>query len=148
MSRSSRTTGLVLASLSALHVAWGFGSSFPFSERSQLADAVVGTKNVPSRNSCFAVASLLAFASAAVLNVLPLPRSLRRLSLTALAGILTLRAGVGLAGKTSVLSPGSNSEKFKRLDRQFYAPLCLALALGVLRIQGNKETAIRLAAVS
>jgi hypothetical protein len=135
MARTSRITGLVLAGLSALHVAWGLESSFPFSERGQLANAVVGTNDVPSRNSCFTVASLLALASAAVLKILPLPRTPRRVALTSLAGILALRAGLGLAGKTALLSPGSDSARFRRLDRQFYAPLCLGLALGVLKVR-------------
>jgi hypothetical protein len=143
MSRPSRSTGFVLAGLSALHVAWGLGSSFPFRERSQLADAIVGTTAVPSRNSCFTVASLLALASAIVLKILPLPQFLRRFALASLAAVLALRAGAGLASKTASLSPGSNSERFKRLDRQFYAPLCLGLALGVLRARRNEKTPLR-----
>jgi hypothetical protein len=140
MSRSSRSTGFVLAGLSALHVAWGRGSSFPFRDRHELADAVVGTTDLPSKNACFAVASLLALASAIMLKLLPLPRVLRSFALASLSGILTLRAGTGLTGSTAVLVPGSDSERFKRLDRQFYAPLCLALALGALRAQRNVKT--------
>jgi hypothetical protein len=31
-----------------------------------------------------------------------------------------------------VLAPGSNSERFVRLDRRIYAPLCLGLSVGCL----------------
>lgn len=133
VSKTSRLTGVTLASLAGLHAAWGLGSSFPFRERLQLADAVVGTTDVPPRSACFAVACLLALASATVLKIVPLPRAIRRVALASLAGVFILRASAGLIGKTDLLSPGSNSERFKRLDRQFYSPLCLVLALGALR---------------
>ncbi len=43
------------------------------------------------------------------------------------AGVLGIRAGFGLAGRTDLLVPGSNSERFRRLDRRAFAPLCLVL---------------------
>ena len=49
-----------------------------------------------------------------------------------MAGVLGLRGGLGLFGKTDLVSPGSNSERFLRLDRRIYAPLCIALSLGSL----------------
>jgi hypothetical protein len=113
-----------------LHVAWGRGSSFPFSTRDELADAVVGTPRVPGPAACHAVAGALA-AAAALVEGAPAPTShLRRIGLLGVAGLLALRGGLGLAGHTDLLAPGSVSERFRRLDRRVYAPLCLALSTG------------------
>ncbi|HMJ36036.1 MAG TPA: hypothetical protein VK501_19180 [Baekduia sp.] len=35
---------------------------------------------------------------------------------------------MGLAGRTDLVSPGATSERFRSLDRGYYAPLCLTLA--------------------
>jgi len=53
---------------------------------------------------------------------------LRRLGAGGVIAVLTTRGAFGLAGRTDLLSPGSTSEDFRRLDRRFYSPLCLALA--------------------
>jgi hypothetical protein len=34
-----------------------------------------------------------------------------------------------MAGRTDLVSPGSISPRFRRLDRRYYSPLCLALAM-------------------
>ena len=52
--------------------------------------------------------------------------------MTGIAGVLGGRGVLGLAGRTSVVSPDSDGARFRRLDRRFYAPLCLGLAAGVL----------------
>ena len=39
-------------------------------------------------------------------------------------------AAFGLAGRTDLLVPGSESERFRRLDRRVFGPACLALATG------------------
>jgi hypothetical protein len=148
---TARMTGGVLAALSALHVAWGLGSSVPFRSRGELADAVVGTTTVPPPLSCFAVAGALAAGAALASGVAPVPPAWRRLMLRVMAGVLGLRGGLGLFGKTDLVSPGSNSERFLRLDRRLYAPLCMALSLGSLaasrwvvpsrwRLQGRSGT--------
>jgi hypothetical protein len=53
---------------------------------------------------------------------------LSRLGAVGVVAVLTARGGLGLAGRTDLVSPGSDSESFRRRDRRFYAPLCLALA--------------------
>jgi hypothetical protein len=125
-------TAATLAAIAGLHVAWGRGSPFPFSDRDQLADAVVGTRRVPSPSACYAVAGALGAAAGLVQGVPTLPHELRRLGLLGVAGVLGLRGVLGLAGRTDLVSPGSDSGRFRRLDRRLYAPLCVALALGVL----------------
>jgi hypothetical protein len=42
--------------------------------------------------------------------------------------VLTGRGALGLTGKTRLVSPSSASERFGRLDRRVYSPLCLVLA--------------------
>lgn len=123
-------TSTSLAGIAAVHVAWGVGSSFPFSTRAELADAVIGTEEVPPPAACFAVAGLLFVAAGVVAGR---PRSqprLRRMACVGASSVLALRGGVGLSGHTDALSPGSNSQRFLELDRRVYSPLCLALAAG------------------
>ncbi|HZX55858.1 MAG TPA: DUF3995 domain-containing protein, partial [Ilumatobacteraceae bacterium] len=59
----------VLAGIGAMHVAWGLGSTFPFAEQDDLADAVAGRPAVPSPAACNAVAGLLIVASCLVADV-------------------------------------------------------------------------------
>ncbi len=42
---------------------------------------------------------------------------------------LTARGLAGLAFHAGLLSTGSASQRFRRLDLRFYSPLCLALAV-------------------
>jgi len=130
---TTRVTASALFTLAGLHVLWGLGSSFPFENRDELADAVVGRSEVPPLSECLVVASALAFAAVLVAGVVPLPKSMRTVALRFVtAGFLT-RGVVGALGRTSMLSPGSDSPRFTRLDQRFYSPLCLWLASGVRR---------------
>ena len=127
---SSSLTSVTLAAIGGLHIAWGRGSSFPFAGQSELSDAVVGSRVVPSAAACYAVAAALVTASALVADAPIAPRRVRRLGRQAVGGVLAVRGIVGLTGRTDMLSPGSTSPRFRRLDRRYYSPLCLALALG------------------
>jgi hypothetical protein len=128
---ASMTAG-VLAVLSAMHLAWGLGASTPFRSRDELADAVVGSNTVPPPIACLAVAGALASGAALAAPMCSVAPGIRRPALHAMAAVFGLRGVLGLLGKTDVVSPGSNSERFLRLDRRLYAPLCLALSLGAL----------------
>ena len=76
---TARMTAVVLAALSALHLAWGLGSFVPApGTRDELADAVVGTTTVPPPLSCFAVAGALAAGAALAAGVAPLPPAWRQ----------------------------------------------------------------------
>jgi Protein of unknown function (DUF3995) len=122
------TASAGLLALGALHAAWGAGSAWPFPDRSALADAVIGADNVPGPAACFAVSAALAAASGLVA---PWPRSrpaLRRLGVSGVIIVLAGRGGLGLAGRTRLVSRRSVSRRFARLDRRVYSPLCLALA--------------------
>jgi hypothetical protein len=98
-----------------------------------LADSVVGTDEVPSLAACLSVASALACAAMLVAGVMPLPKALRAAALRIVAAILATRGVAGALGRTSALSPGSDSPTFNRLDKRVYSPLCLWLAAGVRR---------------
>jgi hypothetical protein len=128
---SGRVAAVSLAAMAGLHIAWGFGSSVPFSSRRELADAVVGRSTVPPPASCHGVATALLVAGGLAANLPVGPAGLRRLGRMGVVSVLTARGLLGLAGRTDLVSPGSDSPRFRRLDRRVYAPLCLLLAAGV-----------------
>jgi Protein of unknown function (DUF3995) len=132
MRLTAKLTASILTALSALHLAWAFGSSFPFRSRAELADAIVGTSDVPPPSACLAVAGALAATAALLAEVVPLAPSVRRTAIRGAASVLGFRGALGLMGKTEMLAPGSNSERFVRLDRRIYAPLCLVVSIGCL----------------
>lgn len=127
---TSIATAATLAGIGVLHVAWGFGSSFPFRERSTLADVVVGSNVVPGRRESLAVAGLLGIAAGLVADVIPIQHPLRRVGVAGVATVLATRAGFGFAGATGRLVPGSDSPRFVAADRRVFAPLCAVLAAG------------------
>lgn len=133
LTSSGGLTATVLLAIAALHVAWGLGASFPFADRDLLADSVVGTDTMPSSRACFSVASLLVLAAALVARFVPLPRRLRAMALRVVTAVLVTRGVAGAMGRTSTISPGSDSPAFQRLDKRLYSPLCLWLAAGVRR---------------
>jgi hypothetical protein len=78
--------------------------------------------------ACLAVAATLA-AAAALVEGHPRSRpALARFGSGAVVAALTLRGGLGMAGRTDLISPGSTSVAFRSRDRQIYSPVCLALA--------------------
>ena len=106
MIRARYAASAVLAAISALHLAWARGSSFPFGSADALADAVVGSPAVPSSSACLAVAAALAVASGLVAGAPVVPRPLRRPGIATVTTVLTVRGVAGLAGRTDLLSPG------------------------------------------
>jgi Protein of unknown function (DUF3995) len=130
--RSSSPAGLAsaagLAGLAGLHLAWAAGSAWPFSSRAELADAVVGTAEVPGPAACLAVAAALGSAAALAAGAPSRHPAIRESGTCGAVAVLAARGAIGLAGQTSLISPGSVSAKFRRLDRAVYSPLCLSLA--------------------
>jgi Protein of unknown function (DUF3995) len=134
---SDRLTAAALMALAGLHVAWGRGSAVPFADRERLADAVIGRRSVPEPAACYAVAVALGVGATLVVGPPALPDQLRRVGLVGVAGVLGLRGVLGLIGRTDVVSPGSASDRFRRLDRRIYSPLCLSLAAGAIAASGR-----------
>ncbi len=125
-------TATALAAIGGLHVAWGRGSSFPFRNEHELIDSVVGGNAVPSPAACYAVAGALFVASGLVVDIPIGPRPVRKLGRLGVACVLGGRGALGLFGRTDLVSSVSTSEKFRRIDRRYLSPLCLALAAGAI----------------
>lgn len=125
-------TVATLLTISGLHVAWGHGSTFPFSTREALTDNVVGAPRTPSLGACYVVA--IGLTGAAALVATPTTRSLHRRALGVLAAIFGTRSLFGFAGHTDLLVPGSESAAFRINDRWLFSPVCAGLALGALRV--------------
>ncbi len=127
---ATRVASASLLAIAGLHVNWARGSSWPLPDQEALADEVVGRPDAdpPSATACLAVAGLLGAASAFVAGH---PRGSAGLSRLGAAGVVVTlagRGGLGMAGRTDLLSRGSVSERFRARDRRVYSPLCLALA--------------------
>jgi hypothetical protein len=125
-----RSAAVTLLGIAGLHALWATGSPWPARDRDALADVVAGRAGgaVPSAAACMAVAGLLTTAAALVAGE---PQRLPRVQRAGAAGVavvLAIRGGCGLAGRTDLVSPGSTSPRFRRLDRRYYSPLCLSLA--------------------
>jgi hypothetical protein len=116
-----------LLAIAGLHVVWATGSSWP--ARGGLGP-VTGSSDgsSPSAAACLAVAAALSAAAAFVAGRPRRRPGLSRLGAAGVVGTLAARGGLGLAGRTDVIAPGSTSEDFRELDRALYSPLCLALA--------------------
>ena len=124
------STATTLLAIAGLHAMWGSGSTFPFSDRHQLNDTVIGRGATPSPSACYGVAGLLAASSALVAGLPASDNRLRRAGVCAVTVVLGTRAALGFAGKTELVSPGSVSPRFLRMDKRVFSPLCLALAIG------------------
>lgn len=125
-------TATTLFGIGGLHVAWGRGSTFPFASRDRLNDAVIGRDATPSPGACYGVAGLLTAAAGLVAGLPNRRGGLRRAGVCTVALTLGTRAALGFAGKTELVSPGSVSPTFLRMDRRVLAPLCAALAVGAV----------------
>jgi Protein of unknown function (DUF3995) len=122
---------VVLAGLSALHVSWACGSSWPAPDRTELAAVVAGTDQVPSARACLEVAGVLA-AAAALVGGAGGRRPAAQVARLAVAGGFLARGAAGVSGATGRLVPWQPAPRFARLDRRYYGPLCLAIAASAL----------------
>jgi len=128
------------AAISAIHVAWAAGSTWPVRDSAALTDLVAGQDpdNAPGPIACLGAAGAFATA-AAVLAGFPRARPrVQRAASTGVVAVLTVRGAFGLAGRTDLLVPGSTSSRFRSMDRRFYAPLCVTMA--VLALPATAET--------
>lgn len=125
----------LLASVAALHVAWGFGVVWPAKNERQLVSWVVGAKGMakmPSLAQCLAAgAGIFVFGLIALLlgNALNSPLPPRWITMI---GMLTafVFAGRGIAGYFPAWRRRFPLEPFATFDQYSFAPLCLALATG------------------
>lgn len=124
------TTAVGLGAIGALHVAWGRGSTFPFRDRHELNDHVIGRQVSPSPAACYAVAGLLGLAAVSVASAARGSSIPARVAAAGCGSVLGARAALGFAGRTHLVVPGSTSPTFRRNDRRIFSPLCAALAVG------------------
>jgi hypothetical protein len=127
---AERVGAATLLGIAAVHALWALGSSWPAEDRDELAEVMAGRAggSVPSPAACLVVATLLASASALVGGRPRCLPCLRRTGTICVSVVLGVRGACGMAGRTDLVSPGSTSPRFRRLDRRYYSPLCLALA--------------------
>ncbi len=130
-STPQRASSAGLLAIAGLHGVWATGSSWPVSDGDGLAQAAGGGRS-HSAAECLAVAGLLTAASSFVAGRPRRAPWLRRTGAGTVVAVLATRGAFGLAGRTDALVPGSSSARFRRLDRRYYSPLCLALAAGAL----------------
>lgn len=127
---SATATGL--GAIGALHVAWGRGATFPFRDRHDLNDHVIGRQVSPSPAACYTVAGLLACGAVAVRSAARGSSEAARVAAAGCGAVLGARAALGFAGRTHLAVPGSTSANFVRNDRVVFAPVCAVLAIGAL----------------
>ncbi|MEV7772423.1 DUF3995 domain-containing protein [Kitasatospora sp. NPDC086791] len=148
MSGAVRATGVVvsgvLAATGALHAVWAV-TPWPLRTPEEFADTVVGAgEGVPPAAACVAVAGMLgaaAYLVGAEAGVLPGvgPARVRRAGVRTVAGVLLAR---GVGGPALFGGAVERSERFRRLDRRYYAPLCVALGAGAAAVgwRGSSAT--------
>ncbi len=152
-----------LAAVSALHVVWARGSSFPASSPAELTALVAGIdplqKSRPAADQgvatsrpghgapeTWAVAILLAVAAVAVaLTSRGIGGRRTRRIVAVSAAALATRAAAGIAADLADF--GHMTPQFRRWNRRLYSPLCAVLSLGAFaslaRNSGNTVRAIR-----
>lgn len=130
------TLTAVLWLIATMHAYWGLGGHWPATDKPSLARAVVGAPNIqrmPSAIACFVVAVLLG-----IMGVWPLVRTglitaamPHWVMMSAGIGMVAAFVGRGFAGYLPAWRRLTPEQPFARLDRMLYAPLCLALGLGI-----------------
>ncbi len=126
---------ITLSAVALLHAAWAFGVLWPARDEQTLINTVIGApgmSKMPGAGLTLAVAAGIASAGVfalwgARLVALPLPDWMQP------AGLLGLAIIFGLRGFSTYLALGplgARTQPFARLDRQFYAPLCLLIGAG------------------
>ncbi|USG61078.1 DUF3995 domain-containing protein [Sneathiella marina] len=127
-------TALILCLIAAIHAIWGLGFTWPEKDSRSLARRVAGFKGIqamPSPAACFAVATFLIFAAVLIVMAIGfidpvLPMIALKLILAGLAAGFCMRGLFSFLPFWRRLTP---EQPFARLDRHFYGPLCLCLAL-------------------
>ena len=127
---------LVLTVLAGLHLYWGFGGFWPGTDAVSLSQHVAGTSRPVASKlaSCAMVATALLAAAAIVFagqraigDGVP--------ALIVFGGYVVLTLVFGLRGLAPYLTPAfdyARETPFFELNRRYYAPLCLLIALGLI----------------
>ena len=131
MAHSGRLASLAgavgLAAIAGAHLVWATGSSWPYSDRTELADNIAGRADMPGPRACVTVAAALA-AGAVVVAVPGRRGSLVQLAQLGLTAVLFTRGVAGVTRRTRLLVSWDPSDLFVEKDRRLYGPACLVLA--------------------
>lgn len=126
----------VLLAVAAIHIYWGRGGLWPGRDPGELLAIVVGDSpsgTMPGPGACFAVAGLLVVGALLPWGALGFFGhslvGLCRIGTGLAVGVLSLRVVGGMADLR--LRPKTAGTPFARLNRRFYTPLCLFLALAL-----------------
>ena len=126
----------VLLALAGLHLYWGFGGRWPGRDTASLREMVVGTRG--ARMYGLGPSAMVAGALAAAAVVVAARHSALMTGgfgwiVTAGYVVLTLVFGLrGFAPYLTSIFDYARATAFFELNRQIYAPLCLAIALGLV----------------
>jgi hypothetical protein len=125
----------LLASIAALHIAWGFGLIWPAKNERELVSMVVGAKGMtkmPSFAQCIvAGGGIFVFGVIALLlgNALYSPLSARWVTMIGILSAFVF-AGRGIAGYLPQWRRRFSQQPFATFDQYSFAPFCLLLAAG------------------
>lgn len=129
---SGRIVGVTgLAAVSALHVAWVAGSSWPAKNKKALAEAVVGSKTeMPSAGPTLVVAAGTGAAALLAAGAFG-EGKLQRAGVRAMGSVMLARACFG--GETALAALGlpKPGKQFIRLDTEYYRPLTAVLGVSL-----------------
>lgn len=142
---------VVLAFIAAIHAYWAFGGYWPAATEQELINTVIGAPNMtgmPSVWSTLVVAFLVlltAFTTLAAGGIITAaPHWLVRLTTAGVGAVFFLR---GIGGYFFEKVAWAPVEPFATLNRTFYSPLCLAVAVGLFLLalashKSNEELSI------
>lgn len=133
---------VALAAIAVLHLYWGLGGFWPGHDEASLVDMVIGMPAgtpIPPLWACAVVALCLLVPAGGGLilsGALPnfFPRGLRWAPAAALWASAFVFLARGASTYVSPLAESARGTAFYELDRILYAPLCLALAAGLVGV--------------
>lgn len=128
---------LTTALIAILHAAWGLGLRWPIRDEAELARAIAGFKGIarmPGPGPSFAVAAALSAVAALALVLgglapFSLPAPLAKLAGLLAASVFLFRGALGFTARWAAITP---EQPFRRLDRRYYSPLCLAIGAALV----------------
>jgi hypothetical protein len=128
----------IVFTLSAMHLTWAFGNTWPAKNERELARTVAGFRGIesmPPRGASAAVAVGLGLAGALVL-LLADAHAKSATTSAAIAGLAVaiLFLGRGIIGFTPSWRRRTPEEPFATLDRHYYSPMCLLVGAGYLAL--------------
>jgi len=119
----------------AVHLLWALGSTWPCKDETSLARTVVGSRGItkmPPRWASFLVSVCLFGAGLSALALrgigpIQIPQMIQLLGGMALMAVFGLRGVLGVFPTFEKMAP---EQPFLRLNRRFYSPLCVLIAIG------------------